>query len=123
MTLFLCLGLQADFLAKSAEHENKSNNDKALSYWPPYASTLVFELVQIDETEVIESNPLRQYVVRVLLNGQPIVCHNGTILLGGGPDGMLFLDDFDDMVQQLEVNGGEEFQAAFYGSGSFDERP
>jgi hypothetical protein len=79
-------------------------DDHYSKYWPPYASTLVFELVRLDENEVdtVSSSTTNgsQHFVRMLLNGKPIAIH-------GNPRGnILSLEEFDQMVEQMI--GGRE---------------
>jgi hypothetical protein len=97
--LAILYGIGADFLA---------GDDKAgWRFWPPYASTLIFELVQIDEANTPDS-----HVVRVLLNGKPVKSvdrhyhyWNGQSRhVGRGPHDMLFANDFEDIVSKLEAD-------------------
>lgn len=79
-------------------------DDHYSKYWPPYASTLVFELVRLDDNEVdtVSSSTTNgsQHFVRMLLNGKPIAIH-------GNPRGnILSLEEFDQMVEQMI--GGRE---------------
>jgi hypothetical protein len=92
--LGLLYGVGASFLADD-------NNPEWLHYWPPYASTLVLELVRTDEDE---------HVVRILLDGQHVksVDYNDPQFrpLSTAPDGLLQMEDFGRMVELLEEDGG-----------------
>jgi len=91
----------ADFLA--------DDNGAGWRFWPSYASTLVFELVRVSDQHDGNS-----HVVRVLLNGKPVKSvdqHNrfwegpGTYV-GKGPLQMLLVEDFANVVTELERAGG-----------------
>ena len=88
-------------------------------YWPEYASTLVFELVRInDDDDDDEQSPSSDtsHVVRVLLNGRPVhsvdqQCQfwddGGSIqTMGSGPCHMLYANEFEEVVSKLEHAGG-----------------
>lgn len=60
-------------------------------YWPPYATTLVFELVKITETN--------DFVVRVLLNGEQIKMKKQD-------SKFMRIDDFSNLIDDLEIAGG-----------------
>ena len=68
--LSLLYGIDADIVAR---------------FWPPYATTLVFELVR---------NLKGQHFIRILLNGMTVRTK--------GLKGSLTLDDFSQIIQQLE---------------------
>lgn len=57
-------------------------------YWPPYATTLVFELVKLTETD--------EYVIRVLLNGKPVQNQMNRLMR---------MDDFSQLIQNLQLAG------------------
>ena len=80
--LSLLYGIQSDVVL--ADEEN--------AYWPPYASTLVFELVQLDSDS---------QVMRILLNGEPA-------RIQGIESNMLALDEFDKVVEEMIKAGGRE---------------
>jgi hypothetical protein len=99
--LALLYGVGAEFL---------SGDERAgWRFWPKYASTLVFELVRINDQNSDDS-----HVVRILLNGKPIKSvdqHNRFwegpgIHVGKGPHQMLLVEDFADIVNKLERAGG-----------------
>jgi hypothetical protein len=101
--LALLYGIGADFLV---------GDDKAgWRFWPEYASTLVFELVRINDND---KNSDATHVVRVLLNGKPVRSvdqHNQYWEgpgrpVGKGPLQMLLAQDFEDIVTNLEKAGG-----------------
>jgi hypothetical protein len=101
--LGLLYGIGADFLA--------GDDMGGWRFWPPYASSLVFELVRIPE-----ANKEDAHVVRVLLNGKPVFSvhkdeqyWNGESLSAGrGPLRMLYADDFHTVVSNLEKAGGRK---------------
>lgn len=62
-------------------------------YWPPYATTLVFELVKVKEID--------DYIVRVLLNGKPVK-------ISRLDEKLMSIDDFTSIVDDLEIAGGVE---------------
>lgn len=105
--LAILYGIGADFLA---------GDDSRGRFWPPYASTLIFELVQVDETNAPDS-----HVVRVLLNGKPVKSvdrlHNywdGQSTrkhVGRGPHDMLFANDFEEIVSNLEAESNRREKA------------
>jgi hypothetical protein len=99
--LGLLYGIGADFL---------SGDEKGgWRFWPPYASSLIFELVRIRQDDAEDS-----HVVRVLLNGKPVksVLKDDTFWTGDsppaghGPFQMLYAQDFHAVVRNLEVAGG-----------------
>jgi len=59
-------------------------------YWPPYGSTLAFELVKVKETD--------EYVIRFLLNGKPIK-------LREFDDKLISIDEFSELVDNLQREG------------------
>lgn len=84
-------------------------------YWPAYASHLVFELVRVAEendskTNHDTTNPTT-HVIRVLLNGKPVqsVDFDTRKLLGHGPEHLLSIDDFSNIVSSLEDAGGHDY--------------
>ena len=117
--LGLLYGIGADFLAIEPQGDNSSSrmadicgNERASwRYWPPYGSNLVFELVRVKEGPPSPSS----HVVRVLLNGAPVkslkVDHptSSKVLPPGGPEGMLFINDFAEVVNKLERAGGHDY--------------
>lgn len=89
-----------------------------LTFWPPYASTLIFELVKVDEDDGIlssrDGDKNGKYFVRVLLNGK-IVEINTTKEKKRETDGektgekmLLSLEDFSSLVMDLEKKGFDE---------------
>jgi hypothetical protein len=107
--LSLLYAIGAEFLADELKGEWR--------FWPPYASTLVFELVRVREDTGPDS-----HVVRVFLNGQPIrsvnlLDHDGRSepeYIGHGPMRMLRVTDFVDTVTKLEKAGGLDYAAMGY---------
>lgn len=107
--LSLLYAIGAEFLADELKGEWR--------FWPPYASTLVFELVRVREDTGPDS-----HVVRVFLNGQPIrsvnlLDHDGRSepeYIGHGPMRMLRVTDFVDTVTKLEKAGGLDYAAIGY---------
>lgn len=95
--LAILYGVGADFLA--------GDRKAGWRFWPAYASTLIFELVQIKESNAPDS-----HVVRILLNGKPVKSMDRLYqywdgesrYVGRGPHSMLFAHDFEDIVSQLE---------------------
>jgi hypothetical protein len=101
--LGLLYGIGADFLS--------GDDMGGWRFWPPYASSLVFELVRIP----CDSNRDEEaHVVRVLLNGKPVfsVVKDEQYWLGGspeagrGPCNMLYAEDFESVITALERAGG-----------------
>lgn len=109
--LGLLYGVGADFLASE-----KTNNWR---FWPHYGSTLVFELVRLDEATVTGSSSSTTHVVRVLLNGAPVTSvdfakhedGSDNAHVGNGPERMLSIDDFESLVSRLEEAGGHDYAA------------
>jgi hypothetical protein len=113
--LSLLYGIGAEFLADEEKGDWR--------FWPPYSTTLVFELVRTkpsnhqNETSSGDAANVDQgtHVVRILLNGEEIrICDllsynnvgSGVPAIGGGPMGMLLLEEFDNLVTKLERKGG-----------------
>ncbi|KAG7363006.1 histidine phosphatase superfamily branch 2 protein [Nitzschia inconspicua] len=100
--LGLLYGIGADFLA--------GDYLGGWRFWPPYASSLVFELVRIPENEGCS------HVVRILLNGKPVFSvHKNEHYWAGksppagrGPFQMLYAEDFNTVVSNLEKAGGRK---------------
>jgi Histidine phosphatase superfamily (branch 2) len=99
--LALLYAIGAEFLA--------DENNARWRFWPGYGTTLVFELVQItDDLGAIT------HVVRVLLNGVPVKSVNllknsnssPTEYLGKAPLNLLSLENFEQLITDLEVAGG-----------------
>lgn len=107
--LSLLYGIGAEFLADELKCEWR--------FWPAYASSLVFELVRVKQ----EIGPA-SHVVRVFLNGQPIrsvnlLSHDGkgdAEYVGHGPFQMLTVQDFDDIVMELETAGGLNYSTMMH---------
>lgn len=108
--LGLLYGIGADFLA-----DDRSSQWR---YWPKYGSQLCFELVRVtDDGPPVTSDS--SHVVRVLLNGKPVlsVDHdwlkgkltNTTAYMGHGPERMMFVNDFMRVVKALEDAGGHDY--------------
>lgn len=99
--LGLLYGIGADFLS--------GDEMGGWRFWPPYASSLVFELVRITQ-----ENQEQAHVVRVLLNGKPVFSvvkddqfwEGGSQFAGNGPFQMLYASDFHAVVSNLEKAGG-----------------
>ena len=91
--LGLLYGIGASFLADERGNEWR--------YWPPYAASLIFELVLTDDGD---------YVVRVLLDGRPVLSvdfdDQKRPPLGRGVDQLMRIDDFMKVVENLEEAGG-----------------
>ena len=111
--LAILYGIGADFL---------SGDDKSRwRFWPAYASTLIFELVQIEEDTSPDS-----FVVRILLNGKPVKSmdrlhrywEGESRYVGHGPHSMLLANDFEEVVSKLE----SEFTRQERAEGSEAER-
>jgi len=93
--LAILYGIGAEFLS--------NDHTGGWRFWPKYASSLIFELVQMDGGS---------HVVRVLLNGKPILsvdrldCYwdaDQSRRMGNGPNGMLLTSDFAEIVTNLEA--------------------
>jgi hypothetical protein len=101
--LGLLYGIGAEFLA--------GDDLGGWRFWPPYASSLVFELVRIPGKHKAD-----MHVVRVLLNGKPVFSvqkdeqywNGGSPQAGFGPFRMLYAEDFDVVVSNLEKAGGRK---------------
>lgn len=101
--LGLLYGIGAEFLS--------GDDMGGWRFWPPYASSLVFELVRISEKRSLDA-----HVVRVLLNGKPVFSVNkdghywdgGSPSAGRGPCRMLYAEDFNTVVSNLEIAGGRK---------------
>mmetsp|Transcript_2747 Transcript_2747/g.4435 ORF Transcript_2747/g.4435 Transcript_2747/m.4435 type:complete len:502 (-) Transcript_2747:127-1632(-) len=99
--LALLYGLGADFLADEGKGDWR--------FWPKYGTTLVFELVRIQDDAGKSS-----HVVRVLLNGKPVRAVNlmdykgngPPEYVGKGPMNMLTVADFEKIIDKLEDIGG-----------------
>mmetsp|Transcript_15460 Transcript_15460/g.24000 ORF Transcript_15460/g.24000 Transcript_15460/m.24000 type:complete len:483 (+) Transcript_15460:146-1594(+) len=65
--------------------------DEASHFWPAYATTLAFELVKVDNRDLSDS-----YIVRILLNGEPITVNSQRI------GGMLTMAEFSSIVDKVE---------------------
>ena len=101
--LGLLYGIGASFLA------DELGTDE-WQYWPPYACTLVFELVRTAGGDS-DGDSGNEYVVRVLLEGRkPVVSvdfdDESRPPLGHGVHHLLTVTDFADLVHKLEKNGG-----------------
>lgn len=102
--LGLLYGVGADFLA--------GDDTGGWRFWPPYASTLVFELVRIPQDD--EAAEASEHVVRILLNGVPVKTvvkddrfwDGSSPPAGNGPFQMLYPEDFDAVITRLEKAGG-----------------
>lgn len=100
--LGLLYGIGADFLA----------NDKSAGarFWPEYGSHLVFELVRIQDGPPSAET----HVVRVLLNGKPVLAVNHErkeemVYVGTGPEKLLNVEEFLTLVTALEHAGGHDY--------------
>lgn len=102
--LSLLYAIGAEFLADEIKGDWR--------FWPPYASTLVFELVRVKKETDADS-----HVVRVFLNGQPIRSvdfnkfneYGEFEYIGKGPLKMLRPTDFVHIVTELEKAGGLDY--------------
>jgi len=103
--LGLLYGIGADFLADDDTGDWR--------YWPKYGSHLTFELVRVNDDDSGNS-----HVVRVLLNGEPVLTakkeasssgHERMVQTGNGPQHMLLVEDFLEIVGKLEDAGGFDF--------------
>lgn len=100
--LALLYGVGADFLADDG-------NGSWKCAWPDYGTTLVFELVRLQDDDGKAS-----HVVRVLLNGDPVQAVNlldhkegdPPEYVGEGPMKMLTMSDFEKIISKLEDVGG-----------------
>ncbi len=70
------------------------------AYWPPYASTLVFELVSLPGKE---TSPF----IRILLNGEPARIH-------GFHSNIIPLNDFEKLVEGMIKAGGRQIVMPLY---------
>jgi hypothetical protein len=101
--LAILYGIGAEFL---------SNDQKGgWRFWPKYASSLILELVQVENGS---------HVVRILLNGKPVISvdrldyywdADQSRALGQGPGGMLLTGDFEDIVKKLEAESNRKEKA------------
>jgi hypothetical protein len=105
--LGLLYGLGAEFLA--------SEKNAAWRMWPHYGTTLVFELVRIDDNDD-STGSSSSHVVRVLLNGKPVMSvdfekyeETSDAFVGHGPERMLSIDDYEALVSRLEKAGGHDY--------------
>lgn len=99
------LGLLYAIRSSFLSHETKPE----CRFWPFYGTTLVFELVRLEEKT---NDAIEQYVVRVLLNGQPVLSiqfNDDETPLGHGPQNMLTIHDFLELVTKLEDEGGHDY--------------
>jgi len=96
--LAILYGVGADFL---------SGDERAgWRFWPAYASSLIFELVQMEG----QGNTPDSHVVRILLNGKPVKSMDRqhqywdgeSRYVGRGPQQMLLASDFEEVVGKLE---------------------
>jgi hypothetical protein len=103
--LGLLYGLGADFL-----FDEESSDWR---YWPPYGCNLVFELVRMQDGPPGPDS----HVVRILLNGKPVLSvdfdKRERTWRGKGPNHILSVNDFEDVVSSLEKAGGPD---SFFGS-------
>jgi hypothetical protein len=111
--LGLLYGIGADFLADDEKSQWR--------FWPKYGSHLIFELVRISDYEDMDPAEYDSaYVVRVLLNGNPVITANSEkspsgrtklVYTGNGPEHMLLLKDFLKVVDTLETEGGYDYSS------------
>jgi len=101
--LGLLYGISADFLS--------GDSNAGWRYWPKYASTLIFELIRIQNQDGDD-----EHIVRVLLDGKPVKSlikdhisywEGSCKYTGNAPHQMLYASDFDRVVQNLEKAGGQ----------------
>ena len=109
--LGLLYGVGADFLADETV--------PGWDFWPSYASALVFELVRTNEGTNNNNNNSNDsmssdFVVRILLmdgkkTPQFVHCVNFATLAprGTGVEGMMRLNDLEQLVQEYEDSGGQ----------------
>jgi len=103
--LGLLYAMRADFLVEP--DTNTSKDWGQWRWWPGYASTLAFELVQLDE----EKNGLGSHVLRVLLDRSPLDTTNSAKNITDKNDqggGIIQLSDFSCLIQRLEKAGKVE---------------
>lgn len=109
--LGLLYGIGADFLADDETSQWR--------FWPKYGSHLIFELVRI-KAPPLSPDDIDAYVVRVLLDGNPVLTANTETTLSGrtklvytgnGPEHMLQLRDFQKVVEMLEAEGGYDYNS------------
>lgn len=108
--LGLLYAIGADFLAtdcKSNEDLNPSKVSGSWQFWPPYGCNLVFELVRLRDGPPGPDS----HAVRVLLNGSPVrsVSASKARHLQGWSEGMLLVDEFEEVVSKLEQAGGHDY--------------
>lgn len=110
--LGLLYGIGADFLADDEKSQWR--------FWPKYGSHLIFELVRIGDPSPHGFDNDDSYVVRVLLNGNPVITANSEknlsgrtklVYTGNGPEHMLLLNDFLKIVASLEAEGGYDYNS------------
>lgn len=120
--LSLLYALGADFLADESSAVWRE-------YWPEYASTLVIELVRLEEQDADNTN---QHIIRVMINGRVVISTDfllskferektgsSTALekeklttsnpLGEGPYNLLTTENFWGIVTRLESMGEYDF--------------
>lgn len=92
--LGILYGIGADFLTKETTGlETKED----MSYWPPYGSHLVFELVRMKDK--VKGD---YHVVRIILNGSLVRSVNA----GSHDNSLLSISELEDVVTALEESGG-----------------
>lgn len=110
--LGLLYGIGADFLADDEKSQWR--------FWPKYGSHLIFELVRIRDHPLSPEDIDDAYVVRVLLNGNPVITAHSEksasaraklVYTGNGPEHMLQLKDFLKIVDTLEADGGYDYSS------------
>jgi hypothetical protein len=104
--LGLLYGIKADFLADDEKADWR--------FWPEYGSNITFELVRIREGSLEDGS----HLVRVLLNGNPVITAESTktesgrtrlVYTGNGPERMLLVKDFLNIVSKVETGGGYDY--------------
>ncbi len=91
--LSLLYGIGADFLAANDELIEvglNPGNDERWRFWPRYASTLVFELVRLKDSD-------SERFVRILLNGKEVI----PISALRKEQNMLSISDFTELIDNL----------------------
>ena len=104
--LSLLYGVRASFLMD--DEDKAGGGDGGMNFWPPYASTLIFELVRTRPRHMMSNDggdPDDTHAVRILLNGAPVFMRS---LSDGGGETMAVLrpSEFFRLISDLEERGG-----------------
>lgn len=113
--LSLLYAVQAEFLTSTTPNQDghvddyDENSQSKNTYWPPYASTLIFELIQVDTTlknthiqKTYDDSDL--YKIRILLNGKIIGIKNCRKSIDNDSelDSFIPISVLDDVIRNLE---------------------